>query len=280
MAFGDSIMIEILKTIPKSGRVLDLGCAAGSFAPESLSAMTVRCDIERLFPASHLQAVQGDAASLPFNSAAFDAVICNHSLEHFCRLRESLKEIGRVLKREGFLFISVPDAGTVTDRIYRSLAGGGGHVNQFRCVEDLVELVWQESAVPHIATKTLCTSFSFMNRRNPHSPFPKRMIFFLWGAEKFLVTMNFALRLLDRCFKVRTSVYGWALYFGTIDNHISNRPHLNVCVRCGQGHSSKWLASVGAVWGHFIPSYRCPTCGTHNFFVRDECYPHLIEPRA
>lgn len=270
-------MIDILKTIPTSGRILDLGCAAGSFAPESLAAMTVRCDIERLLPGSHFQAVQGDAAALPFNSAVFDAVVCNHSLEHFRRLRESLKEIGRVLKPGGFLFLSVPDAGTVTDRIYRSLAGGGGHVNQFRCAGDLVALVRQESALPHIATKTLCTSFSFMNRKNPHSPFPKRMIFFLGGAEKFLVAMNLALRLLDRCFKLRTSVYGWALYFGRAEKPISNCPNLNVCVRCGQGHPSKWLASIGAVWGRFLPSYRCPACGTHNFFVRDECYPHLRE---
>jgi len=273
-------MMETLENLPATARILDLGCASGSFAPESVLATTVRCDIKPLDPARRYYAVQGDAASLPFNSAVFDAVVCNHSLEHFQHLSFSLREIGRVLKPGGFLFISVPDANTVTDRIYRWLARGGGHVNQFRSAEALVELVCRDSAVSHAATKTLCTSFSFMNRKNPHPPQPKRMVFFMWGMEWFLVTFNFLLRMLDRCFKLRTSVFGWALYFGTVAEPISNRPCVNVCVRCGQGHPSEWLRSIGSIRGFPVRFYRCPVCGTRNFFVRDECYSHLYQQRV
>ena len=47
--------------------------------------------------------MQADAAHLPFATASFDAVISNHSLEHFAQLDAALVEIGRVLKRPGKL---------------------------------------------------------------------------------------------------------------------------------------------------------------------------------
>lgn len=78
--------------------------------------------------------VLADAAALPFASASFDAVVANHSLEHFADLDGALGEIGRVLAPAGALYIAVPDATTFTDRLYRWLARGGGHVNRFSSV--------------------------------------------------------------------------------------------------------------------------------------------------
>ncbi len=268
-------MLEILTNLPVGARILDLGCANGSFPPESLRAVTVQVDMRPPNPQAPGNAVQGDAASLPFGPAVFDAVICNHSLEHFQDLTSSLLEIGRVLKPGGSLLISVPDGGSVTDRIYRWLARGGGHVNTFRSAQALAELVSGLAAVPHVATRTLCTSFSFMNRKNPHPPYPKRMALFLWGTETFLVLFNLLLRVLDRWFRLRTSVYGWVLYFGNVAEPVSRRTWVNVCVRCGRGHPSDWLESIGAVRGARLQLYRCPSCGTRNFFVHDECYCHL-----
>ena len=69
-------------------------------------------------------------ASLPFQDASFDAVISNHSLEHFEQLQPALQELGRVLRPNGSIFIAVPDASTFADRLYRWLARGGGHVKE------------------------------------------------------------------------------------------------------------------------------------------------------
>jgi SAM-dependent methyltransferase len=268
-------MHEILKHLPAGARILDLGCAGGSFPADLTKALTVRFDKERPNARPDAHVVLGDAASLPFTSSVFDAIICNHSLEHFRDLRRSLEEIGRVLKPEGSLFISVPDGGTLCDRIYRWLARGGGHVNDFRSAETLAGMVSRFSSVPHKGTRTLCTSFSFMNRKNPHPPQPKRMILFFWGSEKFLVVFNAFLRLYDRWFRGRASVYGWALYFGNLREPIMHEASVNVCVQCGQGHPSNWLKSLSAVRGYPLRFYRCPTCSTFNFFVRDEWYKHL-----
>src|ERR1700676_1461781 len=123
-------MHELLRRLPVEGRVLDLGCGNGSFDASGLQATVIGLDLEAgLSPPSHF--VRGDASELPFASGAFDAVLSNHSLEHVRDLDGCLSEMSRVLKPDGCLYVAVPDSTTLTDRLYRWLADGGGHVNPF-----------------------------------------------------------------------------------------------------------------------------------------------------
>src|SRR5512140_3687934 len=124
-------MQEILRRLPAGARVLDLGCQYGSFPLQATQATVIRLD--RDAPASPPGAlyVQADAARLPFASHSFHAVIANHSLEHFHQLGDVLRDLGRILDPGGALFVSVPDASTLTDKIYRWVGKGGGHVNPF-----------------------------------------------------------------------------------------------------------------------------------------------------
>src|SRR4051812_30871317 len=121
-------MHEILRHLPAGSFVLDLGCRTGSFPESDTAARVVRVDRD-FGPGARF--VQGDAAKLPFADGTFAAVISNHSLEHFDNLAGALSEIRRVISPDGALYIAVPDATTLTDRIYRWLASGGGHVNAF-----------------------------------------------------------------------------------------------------------------------------------------------------
>jgi len=52
--------------------------------------------------------IRADAAHLPFRDATFDAVVCMEVLEHLLEDFVTLQEIRRVLKKEGFLILSVP----------------------------------------------------------------------------------------------------------------------------------------------------------------------------
>jgi SAM-dependent methyltransferase len=268
-------MKEILTHLPNGARVLDLGCAAGSYDAAAIAAFTVRADLEPPAASAGACSVVADAARLPFRSRVFDAVICNHSVEHFAELNASLAEIGRVLKACGAVFISVPDASTFTDRVYRWLARGGGHVNRFESAAALARRVEQLAVVDPVATATLCTSFSFLNRRNTSPPRPKKIALFLWGLEKPLICLNALLRIVDRRWRTRTSVYGWALYFGRVAEPVGRWAATNVCVRCGQGHPSEWLIRRQAVRRRFWPWYECPVCGARNYFSRDEQFQHL-----
>ena len=114
-------MHEILKHLHPGSLVLDLGSAQGSFASNSTRAKIVRLDRVSQDHPSDAHFVQGDASRLPFANHTFAAVIANHSLEHIEDLERSLHEIGRVLLPEGCLFVSAPDASTLTDKVYHQL---------------------------------------------------------------------------------------------------------------------------------------------------------------
>src|SRR5712692_1376907 len=147
-------MHEILDHLPAEARVLDLGSHTGSFPAEAYRFVTVRVDIATPGPGAN-SLVQADAASLPFRSRTFDAVILNHSIEHFDNLKRALQEVGRVLKREGAVFASVPDATTMGDRVYRKVyLDAGGHVNLFNSPVKLAEMLSWYFGLPHIATRT------------------------------------------------------------------------------------------------------------------------------
>jgi SAM-dependent methyltransferase len=262
-------MHEILDHLPAAALVLDLGCSAGSFDAGAFPFLTVRVDLEPRRATPGAPMVQADAARLPFRARAFDAVVCNHGLEHFKELKPALQELGRVLKSGGALFVSVPDATTLQDRLYRWALKGGGHVNLFDKPVKLAEMLAWYSGLPHVATKTLHASFSFLNRRNTPRPGLRRWLLFWWRWEGALAVLTAALRFVDRRCGAGTSVYGWAMYFGNVPEPVVLLPWTNVCVRCGQAHPSAWLAEIGAVRRRLLSMYACPACGAANFYSKD-----------
>lgn len=250
--------------------MLDLGSRAGSYDPSRYSATTVRLDIEPLEPHPPATCVQGDAARLPFRDGAFDAVICNHGLEHFERLKPALREIGRVLAPGGAVFATVPDAGTLTDRLYRFLASGGGHVNFFRSPDQVAALVSEQTALPLRGWRTLFTSLSFLHPANRGQRRNRRFLLLLGAGERALRVATWLFRQADRRLGTRLAIYGWAFYFGSVEDAGSGGPWTNVCIRCGAGHPSDFLAPSGQLKRPFgVRTYKCPRCGTENFLTDD-----------
>ncbi|HYL35658.1 MAG TPA: class I SAM-dependent methyltransferase [Bryobacteraceae bacterium] len=267
-------MNELLQALPPGAVVLDLGCAAGSFRAEGNSFTVVRIDLE---PAHGAVAnfAQADAARLPFRDGCIDLIVSNHSLEHFENLGGALGEIARVIKPQGALYVSVPDVTTVCDRLYRWLARGGGHVNPFSSAQELATKIEAATGLKHAATRTLCTSLSFLNRKNRHARAPRKLLLLGAGTEASLRLFHYVSRTCDRWLHTRWSVYGWALYFGNVAAPIDCHAWTNVCIRCGSGHPSGWLQQRGAVsQRHFFPSYACPDCGTRNFFADDRRFKY------
>lgn len=254
-------MEEIFAALRPDARVLDLGSRAGSFPAARCPGRVVRADIEPA--ASPDDFVQCDAARLPFRGGSFAAVISNHSLEHFADCDAALREMGRVIERGGALYVAAPDASTFTDRAYRWLGHGGGHVNAFTDADALAARIARATGLPHRGTRVLHTSLSFMNRANARKP-PRRLLLFGGGSERFLVALTYLLRRADAWFGTRWSVYGWALQFGGI-GRVDTAPRTNVCVRCGAGHTAKDLRPRR----RWLRYYRCPGCGAANLFTDD-----------
>lgn len=248
-------MHEILRHLTAGSFVLDLGSASGSFPLDATRAHVVRVDRET----SASNSIRADAARLPFADHSFAAVISNHSLEHFENLDGVLAEIRRVIAPEGALFVAVPDASTVTDKLYRWLARGGGHVNPFTSADATAALIAGAVGLPHVATRTLCSSLSFLNRRHAPRPIPKRLLLLGGGSESSLFVYAWLSRRIDRWFGTRTSVYGWAFWFGRVPQPVDTTCWHNVCIRCGAG-----FAGALSLRGSLIRIWRCPQCRAPN----------------
>jgi len=266
-------MHEILRLLPPGARVLDLGCATGSFREDDCAATVIRYDLDA-HPTQKGSAlfVCGDARTLPFADRSFSAAILNHSLEHFEDPGIALSEVKRILDHPAYLYVAVPDASTITDRLYRWLARGGGHVNQFSDVDSLVRLIQERTTLPHVGTRLLFTSLSFMNRRNCRTRPPRRLYLVGGGLEWILRLGTFIFRKIDKLFGTRTSIYGWAFCFGA-EVDFDTQPWSNTCVRCGAGHPSESVKGERrAIFGFGPRIFRCPACGTDNYFTDDQAF--------
>jgi hypothetical protein len=173
-----------------------------------------------------------------------------------------------VARPEGSLYVSVPDARTLTDRIYRWLGKGGGHVNPFRSAGEVARLVSALTGLTHRGGRILYSGLSFLNVNNFTRRPPRKIALFAWGNEHFLAVLVWTLRWLDRSLGTRLSAYGWEIYFGSAAPPTSE-PWINVCVRCGSGFPEAWLRKTGAVPPRAGPfhRYRCPLCGGLNLLT-------------
>ncbi len=258
-------MHEILRLLGPKCRVLDLGSRTGSFPLSATAARVVRFDLDFAGGGSF---VQGDARQLPFADSSFDAIIANHSLEHIDGLEKALLELGRVLRKGGMLYVAVPDAATISDRLYRWLSHGGGHVNAIRDSYCFAQQLSSQMGLTVAATRLLHTSFAFANVYGPVK-WSRRVWLIGGGSEWSLRTASYWARRCDAWLGTRWSVYGWAFYLGEI-GEVDEVPATNVCIRCGAAHVAEWLRALALVKSSWLWRYYCcPLCGAENAFTDD-----------
>ena len=271
-------MHDWLQELKTGQRVLDLCSGAGSFSPDGLRCAVVALDEDvaafesarPLEPGQHYRAF-GKSDQIPFSDASFDLVICHHGMEHIPAVEKTLAEIGRVLKPDGRLVVSIPNGYGLCDGIYRFVFEGGGHVNRFTW-QKAVDLVERCAGVRLQSWHKLYSSFAYLYRlaealdRRPMSlpkraraldKLPRRAVY---ACQKALYrTTRFA----DRLFHTNLAVYGWAFYFGHSTVAAREQPaYLNVCIYCGSGHPASDMDRSSE------PHWRCRACDTINPFVK------------
>ena len=115
----------ILEFLPiRSGmRILDLGTGSGylsfAIAKQYSDVEIIGLDIvEKALENNRSRAIKEklnnisfanyDGTDFPFNDKSFDMVISRYALHHFPKIDASISEVSRVLKQDGYLFISDP----------------------------------------------------------------------------------------------------------------------------------------------------------------------------
>lgn len=108
------------KLAPHAKAVLDVACGAGYF-PEKLAGVyspqtkifgTDLSDVALKLAGERCPGLEfklAPAEALPYEPETFDAVTCLGSLEHFLDIPASLKEMGRVMKKDGMMLVMIPN---------------------------------------------------------------------------------------------------------------------------------------------------------------------------
>jgi 2-polyprenyl-3-methyl-5-hydroxy-6-metoxy-1,4-benzoquinol methylase len=105
------------------GKLLDFGCGWGHYVQAAQTvgwdAVGFEVDPKKIqFARDHgLNAVHGELLDRVFKPETFDAVIAQQVFEHLYNPVSYLKEIQRILKPGGVLFVSVPNYGSVVARM-------------------------------------------------------------------------------------------------------------------------------------------------------------------
>lgn len=119
------VIAEKLNQTCRPATVLDVGCGTNRVVKEfrKLGVNAIGIDIDRNAD------IIGSGRELPFKSNSVDLVICMEVVEHVTDSYSLLREIARVLKPKGFLYITTPTP--LKDSIYR----------HFKCTDDIEDHV-------------------------------------------------------------------------------------------------------------------------------------------
>ena len=270
-------MDNILRSLSSSQIVVDLGCGTGSFSYRSYDCKVIGIDIS-LTPASlirdgvRIQYLQSNAAEIPLSDNSVDAVICNHTLEHF-PYRRVLAEINRILNPNGLLWIAVPNGYSFDDALYRFVFAGGGHINRFR-FKALIEEVQGHTELSLIQSNLLFSGFVYFKRPTQEQarifPMPARALYLMPKSlnRALILSLNSITRIIDKYCGTRTSLYGWGLVFAKTSITLDLLPsYFNVCWKCGSGNDAGYLRATEKLSSSFgVTFYRCANCDERNLF--------------
>lgn len=106
-------LLAHMQNAPKSGKVLDLACGTGGFAPvwRGLGYEYSGVDIDNEAPEKQIARCNIGSETLPFADNSFELIFFKMGIEHLTldEIGHCLKEIKRVLKPNGAVLILTPD---------------------------------------------------------------------------------------------------------------------------------------------------------------------------
>ena len=107
-------ILKSLKKIKSSGKLLDIGCAYGFFIKiASAQFRSYGIDISSFAIRKSRKitdkTLRASANSLPFKDKSFDVITALDTLEHVSELNTCMRELRRILKKNGILLLLLPN---------------------------------------------------------------------------------------------------------------------------------------------------------------------------
>lgn len=224
-------------------RVLDFGAGGGSFDYRTVKAMvvgidqTVPRDVGRQLQGGYF--VHGNILWLPFAADAFDLVVANFVFEHLWTPNLMLLEVQRVLKPEGLFYLSIPNAASLEDRLYR-LVNPGDHLQRYS-FHSFLKIVYQTTSFKLLAFADWPAGYTWLN------PPPRD-----YSLREILGRL---LRVVRPALQRRTRKDSGFICIFRKDQKLGFRFVTHICAKCGGGVTIEKEDPDG---------WLCPACTHHN----------------
>lgn len=89
---------------------MDIGCGEKPYKLiyDNTCESSIGIDVETCKHEQKYVDIFASADDMPFEDSLFDSILCTNVLEHVSNMERAFEEIARVLKKDGYLMLSVP----------------------------------------------------------------------------------------------------------------------------------------------------------------------------
>ena len=162
------ILLDLLAKHKSTGRLLDIGSGPGLFLEEAknrgwrvqgvdLSPWAKKYAAEKF----GIDIFQGTLEEARFPDKSFDAVVMNDVIEHLEDPKSTLRQIRRVLKNDGILYLSTPDIDSALSRLLGARWWGINKYHLFYFSKKSLEMLFHETGFRSIRHTSYPRVFSW-----------------------------------------------------------------------------------------------------------------------
>ena len=162
------LILSLIAGQKKTGRLLDIGCGPGLFLHEAKKQGWDAQGVDlsgwaKEYAAKNFEVgvFQGTLDEARFPDRHFDAIVMNDVIEHLEDPKSALREIQRVLKNDGILYISTPDIESFLSRLLRARWWGINKYHLFYFSRRTLEQMFREAGLKSVRYSSYPRVFSW-----------------------------------------------------------------------------------------------------------------------